>query len=153
MLALLPSATTAILEAMNTEQITYEIQQMKATKAIKNGAAESITPPSIADTTLTEDDGKSMVSQSIQSESGIHASQIATPSPFAAGGEAGQQDGASLPKPRKTKRQLWDDVTISGKSSSSQHHVSDSSHANSRDAILHAHLHPRPTDVADPGAT
>ncbi|EEU46498.1 uncharacterized protein NECHADRAFT_100129 [Fusarium vanettenii 77-13-4] len=112
-LALLPSATTAIIEAMNTEQITYEIQQMKATKAIKNGAAESITPPSIADTTLTEDDGKSMVSQSIQSESGIHASQIATPSPFAAGGEAGQQDGASLPKPRKTKRQLWDDVTIS----------------------------------------
>ncbi|RSM10303.1 hypothetical protein CEP52_003650 [Fusarium oligoseptatum] len=112
-LALLPSATTAILEAMNTEQITYEIQQMKATKAIKNGAAESITPPSIADTTLTEDDGKSMISQSIQSESGIHASQIATPSPFAAGGETGQQDGASLPKPRKTKRQLWDDVTIS----------------------------------------
>lgn len=122
MLALLPSATTAIIEAMNTEQITYEIQQMKATKAIKNGASESITPPSIADTTLTEDDGKSMVSQSIQSESGIHASQIATPSPFAAaGGEAGQQDGASLPKPRKTKRQLWDDVTISGKSSSPCH--------------------------------
>ncbi|KAF4992047.1 hypothetical protein FDECE_13821 [Fusarium decemcellulare] len=113
-LALLPSATTAILEAMNTEQITYEIQQMKATKAIKNGASESITPPSIADTTLTEEDGKSMAGQSIQSESGVHASQIATSSPFAAGGEAGQQDGSSTPpKPRKTKRQLWDDVTIS----------------------------------------
>ncbi|KAM5351534.1 hypothetical protein ACJ41O_004257 [Fusarium nematophilum] len=112
-LALLPSATTAIVEAMNTEQITYEIQQMKASKAIKNGAAESVTPPSIADTTLTEEDGKSMASQSLQSESGIHASQIATPSPFAAGGEAGQQDGGAPPKPRKTKRQLWDDVTIS----------------------------------------
>ncbi|KAK7414529.1 peroxin [Neonectria punicea] len=111
-LALLPSATTAILETMNTEQITYEIQQMKAAKAIKNGAAESTTPPSIADTTLTEDDSKSMVSASLQSESGIHASQITTPSPFNAGGENSQQDGGA-PKTRKTKRQLWDDVTIS----------------------------------------
>ncbi|KAF4984605.1 hypothetical protein FZEAL_242 [Fusarium zealandicum] len=113
-LALLPSATTAIVEAMNTEQITYEIQQMKATKAIKNGGPESATPPSIADTTLTEEDGKSMASQSLHSESGLHASQITTPSPFSAGGgEAGQQDGGAAPKPRKTKRQLWDDVTIS----------------------------------------
>ncbi|KAH6998502.1 Peroxin-3 [Ilyonectria sp. MPI-CAGE-AT-0026] len=111
-LALLPSATTAILEAMNTEQITYEIQQMKAAKAVKNGAAENTTPPSIADTTLTEDDSKSMISASMQSESGVHASQITTPSPFNAGGDNGQQDGGAT-KPRKTKRQLWDDVTIS----------------------------------------
>ncbi|KAH6897009.1 Peroxin-3 [Thelonectria olida] len=110
-LALLPSATTAILEAMNTEQITYEIQQMKAAKAVKNGATENATPPSIADTTLTEDDGKSMISASVQSESGIHASQITAPSPFHIGGD-GQQDGG-VPKARKTKRQLWDDVTIS----------------------------------------
>lgn len=98
---------------MNTEQITYEIQQMKAAKAVKNGAAENTTPPSIADTTLTEDDSKSMISASMQSESGVHASQITTPSPFNAGGDNGQQDGGAT-KPRKTKRQLWDDVTISG---------------------------------------
>jgi peroxin-3 len=103
-LALLPSATTAIIEAMNTEQITLEIQQMKATKAVKNGGNESAAPPSIADTTLTEEDGKS------QSESGVHPSQIPTSSPFNAGGEANKE----APKPRKTKRQLWDDVTISG---------------------------------------
>ncbi|CVK89166.1 related to PEX3-peroxisomal assembly protein-peroxin [Fusarium mangiferae] len=105
-LALLPSATTAILEAMNTEQITFEIQQMKATKAIKNGGPESAAPPSIADTTLTEDDGKSMAGQS---ESGAQSSQAPTSSPFNAGGEANKE----APKPRKTKRQLWDDVTIS----------------------------------------
>ncbi|CCT65935.1 related to PEX3-peroxisomal assembly protein-peroxin [Fusarium fujikuroi IMI 58289] len=108
-LALLPSATTAILEAMNTEQITFEIQQMKATKAIKNGGPESAAPPSIADTTLTEDDGKSMAGQS---ESGAQSSQAPTSSPFNAGGEANKE----APKPRKTKRQLWDDVTISGES-------------------------------------
>lgn len=95
---------------MNTEKITYEIQQMKAAKTIKSG--EPVTPPSIADTTLTEEDGKSMAS--LQSDSGVHASQIATPSPFAAGGEEGKQDGATNAKARKTKRQLWDDVTISG---------------------------------------
>ncbi|RBR19094.1 uncharacterized protein FIESC28_05765 [Fusarium coffeatum] len=105
-LALLPSATTAILEAMNTEQITFEIQQMKATKAVKNGGNESAAPPSIADTTLTEEDGKS----ASQSESGVHPSQIPTSSPFNAGGEANKE----VPKLRKTKRQLWDDVTISG---------------------------------------
>ncbi|KAM0272715.1 hypothetical protein ACHAPA_001940 [Fusarium lateritium] len=105
-LALLPSATTAILEAMNTEQITFEIQQMKATKAIKNGSPESAAPPSIADTTMTEEDGKSMAGQS---ESGVQTSQPPTSSPFNAGGEANKE----APKPRKTKRQLWDDVTIS----------------------------------------
>ena len=113
-LALLPTATTNILDTMNTEKITYEIQQMKGSaRSIKSGSgADSIaSPPSIADTTLTEEDGKSMAS--LQSESGIHASQIATPSPFAAAGEAGQQDGGAQ-KARRTKRQLWDDLTVSG---------------------------------------
>lgn len=111
-LALLPTATTNILDAMNTEQITYEIQQMKgSTKSVKSGSGDSVTgPPSIADTTLTEEEGKSMAA-SMQSESGVHASQIATPS--SAAGDGGQQDGGAQ-KARKTKRQLWDDLTISG---------------------------------------
>lgn len=105
---------------MNTEQITYEIQQIKgSTKGLKSGASESTTsPPSIADTTMTEEDGKSMAtSASLQSDSGIHASQITSPTPFsAAAGQDAQQDGAVAPKvSRKTKRQLWDDLTISGK--------------------------------------
>lgn len=107
---------------MNTEQITYEIQQIKgSTKGLKSGVSESTTsPPSIADTTMTEEDGKSMAtSASMHSESGIHASQIASPTPFsaAAGQDAAQQDGAVAPRvSRKTKRQLWDDLTISGTS-------------------------------------
>ena len=83
---------------------------MKGAKSIKSGS-DSTSPPSIADTSLTEEESKSMAS--MQSDSGIHASQIATPTPFSAGGESGQQDGAAQ-KSRKTKRQLWDDLTISG---------------------------------------
>lgn len=103
---------------MNTEQITYEIQQIKgSTKSLKAGSDNSTSPPSIADTTMTEDDGKSMVS--LQSESGIHASQFTAPTPFsvAATEENAQQDGGISPRvSRKTKRQLWDDLTISGRS-------------------------------------
>ena len=115
MLALLPTATTNVLAALNTEQITYEIQQIKGvTKGIKAGSTESTaSPPSIADTTMTEEDGKSMAS--LQSESGVHASQVVAPSPFAASGDAGQQDGGAQ-RSRKTKRQLWDDLTISSTS-------------------------------------
>ncbi|OHE96106.1 peroxin-3 [Colletotrichum orchidophilum] len=115
-LALLPSATTNILEAMNTEKITYEIQKMKGqTKSLKSGSG---SPPSIADTTMTEDDGRSIVSSSVQSESGVHASQITVPVPTSAGAggaaEGTQQDGgAAAQKSRKSKRQLWDDLTIS----------------------------------------
>lgn len=95
---------------MNTENITYEIQQMKTAKSVKSGSESTASPPSIADTSLTEEEGKSMAS--MHSDSGIHASQITTPTPFSAGGEGGQQDGGA-PKSRKTKRQLWDDLTIS----------------------------------------
>lgn len=98
---------------MNTESITYEIQQMKGARSIKSGSGESTSPPSIADTSLTEEEGKSMAS--MHSESGIHASQIATPPPFSADGQGGKQDGGAAAKAsRKTKRQLWDDLTISG---------------------------------------
>ncbi|KAI0526439.1 Peroxin-3 family protein [Xylaria bambusicola] len=109
-LALLPSATTNVLEAMNTENITLEIQQMKgATKNVRSGDS-SVVAPSIADTTMTEEEGKSVVS--LQSESGVHASQATLPSVSSAG-DATQDSGQALQKPRKTKRQLWDDLTIS----------------------------------------
>ncbi|KAG6212298.1 hypothetical protein E4U35_007725 [Claviceps purpurea] len=122
-LALLPTATNNVLAEMKTEQITYEIQQIKGSaRGVKqHGVSESTTlsPPSIADTSLTEEDGKSMAtSVSLQSESGVHASQIAVPTPsVAAGSDAQQQPDAAVPATpkvsRKTKRQLWDDLTIS----------------------------------------
>ena len=97
---------------MNTESITYEIQQMKGAKSIKN-VGESGSPPSIADTTMTEEESKSMAS--MQSEGGIHASQITSaPSPFVVAGETPQQDGTAPQRTRKSKRQLWDELTISG---------------------------------------
>ncbi|KAI1743639.1 Peroxin-3 family protein [Xylaria scruposa] len=109
-LALLPTATANILETMNTENITLEIQQMKgAAKSVRSGES-SVAPPSIADTTLTEEEGKSIAS--LQSESGVHASQIAPP-PVSSTGDGAQDGGQALQKARKTKRQLWDDLTIS----------------------------------------
>ncbi|KAH6664335.1 Peroxin-3 family protein [Plectosphaerella plurivora] len=123
-LALLPTATAGILEALDTERITYEIQTMKGQKAggAPGGALVGSTAPSIADTTLTEEDGRSLAASSVQSESGVHASQITVP-PQQSGD--GTQDGGAAPlqsptqqqqqqqKSRKTKRQLWDDLTIS----------------------------------------
>ncbi|TRX94838.1 hypothetical protein FHL15_004299 [Xylaria flabelliformis] len=109
-LALLPTATSNILETMNTENITLEIQQMKgAAKSVRSGES-SVAPPSIADTTLTEEEGKSIAS--LQSESGVHASQIAPP-PVSSAEDGAQDGGQALQKARKTKRQLWDDLTIS----------------------------------------
>ncbi|KAI1348621.1 Peroxin-3 family protein [Xylaria sp. FL0043] len=109
-LALLPSATANILETMNTENITLEIQQMKgAAKGARSGES-SVVAPSIADTTMTEEEGKSTAS--LQSESGVHASQVALPSASSTGGVA-QEGSQALQKSRKTKRQLWDDLTIS----------------------------------------
>ncbi|RYP62361.1 hypothetical protein DL769_007318 [Monosporascus sp. CRB-8-3] len=139
-LALLPTATANVLEAMNTEKITLEIQQMKAANNSTNNkaparappppskseggdggesssppsyaepAAAAPPPPSIADTTMTEEEGKSTAS--LQSESGVHASQIAVPPPSAAG-DGTQDGGQTAQKARRTKRQLWDDLTIS----------------------------------------
>ncbi|KAK5990247.1 Peroxisomal biogenesis factor 3 [Cladobotryum mycophilum] len=106
-LALLPTATTNIITTLNTEQITYEIQQIKSS-AKSRRSGESTSPPSIADTTLTEDDGKSMVS--IPPDNATQASQAASPSPFNAALESQQE---TPPKARKTKRQLWDELTIS----------------------------------------
>lgn len=113
-LALLPTVTTNILEAMNTEAITYQIQHMKTGAAAGSAAARS--PPSIADTLVTEDESRSMIS--MQSESGVHASQVALPAQAPTSnpttttttGEAAEESSA---KPRKTKRQLWDELTIS----------------------------------------
>ncbi|RYO78951.1 hypothetical protein DL766_008628 [Monosporascus sp. MC13-8B] len=143
-LALLPTATANVLEAMNTEKITLEIQQLKANNNNNNkatapapppsksdggdggggggGSGESPSPPSyaeaaapppppsIADTTMTEEEGKSTAS--LQSESGVHASQITVPPPSAAG-DGTQDGGQTAQKARRMKRQLWDDLTIS----------------------------------------
>lgn len=88
------------------EKITLEIQQMKTSNgASRTAKSDSMSLPET--TGLTDEDGRSMVSMS---ESGIHASQITLPP----AGQTSEGEQQSQPeKPRRTKRQLWGDVTIS----------------------------------------
>ncbi|GAW21739.1 hypothetical protein ANO14919_112640 [Xylariales sp. No.14919] len=109
-LALLPAATTNILETMNTENITLEIQQTKSAARSARGGESLAAPPSIADTTMTEEEGKNIAS--LHSESGVHASQMVLPS-VSSTADVAQDGDLALQKARKTKRQLWDDLTIS----------------------------------------
>ena len=108
-LALLPTATENILAELETERITFELQQQKAAKLAKNDEIHpsemGSSPPS-----ATDDDGKSTMS--LQSESGIHASQMGVPSAMTVGD--GQQDGGQhAQKVKKSKLQLWNDLKIS----------------------------------------
>lgn len=115
-LALLPTATTNILEAMNTEKITYEIQQMKGSATAKTKSIGSLSPPTaLSEANTVDDDGRSTISVSVTSEAGVHMSQISVPSAALPEGiEAPAPEAPTTPqKPRKTKRQLWDDLTIS----------------------------------------
>jgi peroxin-3 len=110
-LALLPTATDNILAELETERITFELQQQKAAKLARNGdfhpSELGSGPPSV-----TDDDGRSMAS--LQSESGVHASQMGIPSASMVG-DRPQDGGQQAQNSRKTKLQLWNDLKISGK--------------------------------------
>lgn len=109
-LALLPTATDNILAELETERITFELQQQKAAKLARGGEGHpselGSTPPSV-----TDDDGRSMVS--MQSESGMHISQLGIPT-SAGNGEGAQDGGQQAARARKSKLQLWNDLKISG---------------------------------------
>lgn len=109
MLALLPTATDNILAALETERITFELQQQKAAKSAKSaevGVSElGSDPPSV-----TDDDGRSMAS--IHSESGVHTSQIGVPSKMITG-DGVQDGGVQEQQSRKSKLQLWNELKIS----------------------------------------
>lgn len=97
-LALLPTATENILEALPVEDLTHELQQKKAARLAKLSSGEapgsemSSTAPS-----LPEEDGRSL--SSFQSDGYVHTSQLATSS---------TTDGQ---KPR-SKTQLWNELKI-----------------------------------------
>ena len=102
-LALLPTATDNIIDALPVETITHDLQQKKAERLGKSAGTPSELssgPPSV-----TDEDGKSLAS--FQSESYVHASQMAASS-------AGSGD-SSRPKSPKTKVQLWNELKISCK--------------------------------------
>ncbi|PGH13949.1 hypothetical protein AJ79_03364 [Helicocarpus griseus UAMH5409] len=99
-LALLPTATENIFEALPVEELTNELQQKKAERLAKLNAGE-ITGSEISSATpsTTEEDGRSL--SSLRSGEGyVHASQVAEGS---SGGEA--------QKP-KSRTQLWNDLKI-----------------------------------------
>ncbi|KAJ5042998.1 uncharacterized protein L3040_004387 [Drepanopeziza brunnea f. sp. 'multigermtubi'] len=108
-LALLPTATDNIMGELQTERITFELQQQKAAKLARSGDGQpsefGSAPPSV-----TDDDGRSMAS--IHSESGMHISQLGIPSANAAG-ETSQDGGQPVQKARKSKLQLWNELKIS----------------------------------------
>ncbi|KAI9746506.1 MAG: peroxin [Claussenomyces sp. TS43310] len=108
-LALLPTATDNILSELETERITFELQQQKAAKLAKNGEGHPSElgsgPPSV-----TDEDGKSIMS--IQSESGVHASQVELPSATISG-DGPHEGGQQSQRARRSKLQLWNDLKIS----------------------------------------
>lgn len=112
-LALLPTATENIVAELETERITYELQQQKAAKLTRGGEGGvsdfGSTPPSV-----TDDDGRSLASLSLQSESGMHISQLGIPTAPTTTGDGVQDGGQHAAKARKSKLQLWNDLKISG---------------------------------------
>lgn len=114
MLALLPTATENIVAALETERITFELQQQKAARLAKGGdggvSEMGSSPPS-----LTDDDGRSITSTNLQSESGMHISRLGIPTADATTGSGVQDGGQQAAKARKSKLQLWNDLKISGR--------------------------------------
>ncbi|KFY77851.1 hypothetical protein V499_02853 [Pseudogymnoascus sp. VKM F-103] len=109
-LALLPTATDNIMAELETERITFALQEQKASKLAREDRPSDLgsTPPSV-----TDDDGRSNISQ--LSESGVHASQASLP-PTATDEKAPQDSAQPAPtaqKSRKSKLQLWNDLKIS----------------------------------------
>ncbi|KAI9818538.1 MAG: peroxin [Pycnora praestabilis] len=107
-LALLPTATENILEALPVENITHELQQKKAERLAHSTGNSEVAPSEFSSTppSVTDDDGRSMAS--FRSESYVHASQMAE------SGEGGGGPGQHSPqRPKKTKAQLWNELKIS----------------------------------------
>ncbi|KAI4107592.1 MAG: hypothetical protein L6R37_001552 [Teloschistes peruensis] len=104
-LALLPTATENILDALPVERITQDLQQKKAERLGRNiGALDGASlQPSSGPSSVVDEDGKSLAS--LQSEGYVHASQMAASC-------SGSENPAAA-KPTKGKAQLWNDLKIS----------------------------------------
>ncbi|KAJ5573924.1 uncharacterized protein N7459_008351 [Penicillium hispanicum] len=99
-LALLPTATENIVEALPVEELTKELQQKRAERLARLNAGEGTSSDmSSVAPSLPGDDQKSM--SSFQSEGFVHASQV---------GEPADSDGQ--PRVKRNKTQLWNEVKI-----------------------------------------
>ncbi|KAF7716501.1 Uncharacterized protein PECH_003910 [Penicillium ucsense] len=99
-LALLPTATENIIDALPVEELTKELQKKRAERLARLNAGETAGSDmtSVAPS-VTEDDRKSL--SSFQSEAYLHTSQL---------GESVNAEGKTQPKRNKT--QLWNEVKI-----------------------------------------
>jgi peroxin-3 len=110
-LAILPTATENILDAIPVEQVLEELQRQKAERLARSVGPSEIgtsAPPSVADT--TEDDGRS---SSMQTDGYVHASQVAIEGESATGPAQENAEGGDEKKSKKTKAQLWNEMKIS----------------------------------------
>ncbi|KAF2142866.1 uncharacterized protein K452DRAFT_286497 [Aplosporella prunicola CBS 121167] len=103
-LAILPTATDNIVQALLVEETLDELQKQKSERLSRSVAPSDVAPtdaPSESPS-ANEDDGRSL--KSFQSESYVHASQI--------GEGLGANGEGARPRPKKTKAQLWNDMKI-----------------------------------------
>ncbi|KAF2819236.1 peroxisomal membrane protein [Ophiobolus disseminans] len=109
-LAILPTATENILDAIPVEQVLEELQRQKAERLARSVGPSEIgtsAAPSVADT--ADDDGGS---SSIQTDGYVHASQVAIEGESVTGGAEGSQTASDEKKSKKTKAQLWSEMKI-----------------------------------------
>ncbi|KAJ5461736.1 uncharacterized protein N7458_003288 [Penicillium daleae] len=99
-LALLPTATDNIIEALPVEELTKELQKKRAERLARLGAGDTAgSDMTSVSPSTTEDDRKSL--SSFQSEGYLHTSQL---------GESVIPEAQAPPKRNKT--QLWNEVKI-----------------------------------------
>ncbi|KAF2028520.1 Peroxin-3 [Setomelanomma holmii] len=112
-LAILPTATENILDAIPVEQVLEELQRQKAERLKRSVGPSEIgtsAPPSVADT--GEEDGRSE-SVSVGTEGYVHASQVATEEGSSTGVAEGSAEASVEKKSLKSKAQLWNEMKIS----------------------------------------
>lgn len=100
-LALLPTVTENVLEALPVEQLTHELQQKRAEKLARSGRETSSSDFGSSGPSSVTDGGDGASLSSFQSSSYVHASQMA---------DSGSGDKS---KPRRTKQELWAELKIS----------------------------------------
>lgn len=102
-IALLPTVAENILDALQVENITHELQQQKAERLGRSAATSELTPSefSSGSPSVSGEDGKSL--SSFQTESFMHTSQMETSS----------SNVAQPAKQKMTKAQLWTELKIS----------------------------------------
>ncbi|KAJ5906913.1 uncharacterized protein N7473_003829 [Penicillium subrubescens] len=99
-LALLPTATENIIEALPVEELTKELQKKRAERLARLNAGETAgSDMTSVSPSMTEDDRKSL--SSFQSEGYLHTSQL---------GESVNPE--ALAPPKRNKTQLWNEVKI-----------------------------------------